>query len=203
MTTGSKSPDTMPQNRPRSEDAPVAAALAALARIPAARFLLVSASGDRRCGCLVRWVQQCGSTPPMVMVALPKGDPISPVIRDSRHFALGLLGEEDGLLVRLFGDADVEGDPFLGLPLAESPLDMPVPARCEVRLECEMTRHVDIDSDCELYVGTVRRAEITPPTTTSRRRGGTPPGRDEPRSPRTRRDGGEKAAPRRTRARRR
>ncbi|MHC4832351.1 MAG: flavin reductase family protein [Planctomycetota bacterium] len=196
----------MPHSPDPSEDAAPAEALEALARIPTGRFLLVSESGDRRRGCLVRWVQQCGSNPPVVMVALRKGDAISPLIRDSRRFALGMLTDGDGLLPRLFGDADADtaGDPFLGLPLAPTLLDLPVPQRCPVRLECEMIRHLDIDSDCELYVGLVKRGVVdASPKPTTRRRGKATPGRDEPRSPRARRDGDEKASGSRSRARRR
>jgi flavin reductase (DIM6/NTAB) family NADH-FMN oxidoreductase RutF len=194
---------TMPRSPDPSEDTALAEALEALARIPSSRFLLVSESGDRRRGCLVHWVQQCGSTPPVVMVALPKGDAISPIIRDSRTFALGMLAEGDGLLPRLFGNRDVDGDPFLGLPLAATELEVPIPSRCPVRLECELFRHLDIDSDCELYVGLVKRGVVdATPKPTPRRRGKSTPGRDEPRAAQTPRDGLDKASETRSRARR-
>jgi len=176
----------MPQRPPKPEDPVLAEALAALGNIPSARFLLVSERGDRRRGCLVRWVQQCGSNPPVVMVALPKGDAISPIIRDSRAFALGMLAEGDGLLPRLFGDGDGDGDPFLGLPLAKTALEVPIPSRCPVRLECELFRHLDIDSDCEIYVGLVKRGVIdASPRTAPRRRGSARSEREEPKSSRS------------------
>lgn len=175
----------MPQRQPHPEDPALAEALEALAVIPSARFLLVSQSGDRMRGCVVRWVQKCGSSPPMVMIALPKGDAISPVIRDRRMFGLGLIAEDDGLLPRRFGEGTSEADPFLGLPLATTTLDLPIPERCGVRIECEMVRHLDIDSDCELYVGVVKQGSVVSARTpASRRRGASRTAREEPKAPR-------------------
>lgn len=152
-----------------------------LAAIPRSRFLLTSAFGDLRRGLVVEWVQQCGRQPPVVMVALPKGQPISPVIRDSRRFAISSIRPGDLLLEKLFAPgAAGDGDPFLGLPLESSSLGLPLLARVEGSLECEMIRHLDIESDCELYVGLVRRAAR--PDAASRGRGSRATHREEPRA---------------------
>lgn len=152
-----------------------------LAAIPRSRFLLTSAFGDLRRGLVVEWVQQCGRQPPVVMVALPKGQPISPVIRDSRRFAISSIRPGDLLLEKLFAPgAAGDGDPFLGLPLESSSLGLPLLARVEGSLECEMIRHLDIESDCELYIGLVRRAAR--PDAASRGRGSRATHREEPRA---------------------
>lgn len=152
-----------------------------LAAIPRSRFLLTSAFGDLRRGLVVEWVQQCGRQPPVVMVALPKGQPISPVIRDSRRFAISSIRPGDLLLEKLFAPgAAGDGDPFLGLPLESSSLGLPLLARVEGSLECEMIRHLDIESDCELYIGLVRRAAR--PDAASRARGSRATHREEPRA---------------------
>ena len=59
-----------------------------LDQIPSGVFLLTGAFGDMRGGALVRWVQQVASQPPMLVIAIEKGQPLSPIIRDSRGFAL-------------------------------------------------------------------------------------------------------------------
>ncbi len=137
------------------------AACEALAQVPHGRFLLTAAAGDVRAGLLVDWVSPCGSSPPSIMLALPKGQPISPLIRDSRHFGLALIRGVDPLVERLFASRQ-ESDVFLGLTFHLGPHGSPILDRGEWALECELMRHLDIESDCELYVGIVRSIERSP-----------------------------------------
>jgi flavin reductase (DIM6/NTAB) family NADH-FMN oxidoreductase RutF len=104
---------------------------------------------------LVTRVQQSSNTPPCVIVSVPKGQPLSPLIRDSRAFALCELAEGDLLLNRLFANPrDLHGDdPYLGLALLETPLGLPIPRCIASWVECELIRHMDIESDFEVYVG--------------------------------------------------
>jgi flavin reductase (DIM6/NTAB) family NADH-FMN oxidoreductase RutF len=139
-------------------------------RIPSAPFLLVSAHGEARTGVIVRCVQQCAMNPPLVMVALEKGQPLSPIIRDSRNFTLCILDRGDKLTPRMFERApDHTADPFLTIPHILTPSRTPVPARCLGWIDCEMTRHMDIDGDYEVYIGLVhhvgemRHAEAAKP----------------------------------------
>jgi flavin reductase (DIM6/NTAB) family NADH-FMN oxidoreductase RutF len=165
-------------SRTHSEPHPLA--IEALSRLPRGRLLLTASAGDLRRGRLVDWVQQCGAVPPAVMLALPKGDPISPLIRDSRHFCLSILRGVDPLLERLFATRQ-EGDPFLGLPVRTSPLGVPIVDRGDLVIECEMIRHLDIDGDCELYVGVVRHAEPLSPPPRVRAASASPARLEEPR----------------------
>lgn len=128
--------------------------------IPSGRFLLTAAWGEQRRGLLVEWVQRCGGAPPMLMVALRKGQLLSPVVRDSRHFVLHAVRGEDRLLERLFAPGAPDGsDPFFGLPLRPAASGAPIVQRAVWFAECEMVRHLDVDTDCELYIGLVRHAE--------------------------------------------
>ena len=125
-------------------------------RIPSGAFLLVSAHGEARTGVIVRCVQQCAMTPPLIMVALEKGQPLSPIIRDSRNFTLCLLDRADKMTQRMFERApDHTTDPFLTIPHVLTPSRTPVPSRCLAWIDCEMTRHMDIDGDYEVYIGLV------------------------------------------------
>jgi flavin reductase (DIM6/NTAB) family NADH-FMN oxidoreductase RutF len=165
-------------SRTHSEPQPMA--IEALSRMPRGRMLLTAAAGDLRRGRIVEWVQQCGTTPPSIMLALPKGDPISPLIRDSRHFCLAILRGIDPLLERLFATRQ-ESDPFLGLPVRTAPSGAPIVDRGDLVIECEMIRHLDIDGDCELYVGVVRHVEPLSPPPRVRAASESPARLEEPR----------------------
>jgi len=127
----------------------------ALARIPAARFLLSAAYEDSRGGVIVDWVQRCSHEPPMIMVAVRKGHTISPLIRDARTFAVCKLPDDERQLNRHFAATEPNEDPFVGLDVTAAPSGSPLLHRAEVYLECTLTRHVDIESEYELYVGEV------------------------------------------------
>lgn len=132
--------------------------VAALERIPAGSFLLTSAHTDQRGGVAVKWVQQCCESPPMVMVAVEKGHSLSPVIRDSRSFAVCQLDPTDRGTLRSFDQQQPGIDPFVGMLSTTSPSGAPVPARALAFIDCELARHVDIDGDHEIYVGVVHHA---------------------------------------------
>jgi len=132
----------------------------ALERIPSGEFLLTASFGDYRGATLARWIQQVSSTPPMVMVAIEKGQPLSPIIRDARFFGLCEPRPEDRLLRKTFASERPDGDPFLALPLRVTGHGVPIPTRVASWLECELVRHLDIEGNCELYVGLVHSAGV-------------------------------------------
>lgn len=128
----------------------------ALGQIPCGLFILTSSFNDRRSGVLTRWVQPCSSTPPHVMVAVPRGLPIEPLIRDSRSFALCQVGANDRLLIKNFQECPPQDeDPFVTLPSHSAPSGSPIVDRAIGYLDCELVRHVVLDADCRLYVGHV------------------------------------------------
>lgn len=124
--------------------------------IPSGRFLISSRFGDMRSAALVRWVQQCAVHPPMVVVAIEKGQALSPIIRDARNFALSRVADDDPLIDRIFQALPDHGrDPFLGVPHLSTPSMCPVPSRALWWLDCELIRHLDIESDHEMWVAGV------------------------------------------------
>ncbi|MFO0829552.1 MAG: flavin reductase family protein [Phycisphaerales bacterium] len=155
---------TSPVAPPPSPEPAVDPRIAALALIPHGHFVLTAAFGDYRGGVIVRWVQQVSSVPPLVIVAIEKGQPLSPLIRDSRRFALCQLPEGDRILLKIFEpDRDDPTDPFLGLATIKAPSGSPVPVRAAAWLDCELTRHLDVEGNCELYVGLVHAGSVLPP----------------------------------------
>ena len=130
--------------------------LQALASVPAGQYLITTAHGDVRDGRLIERVQQCGTQPPMLLVAMEKGHPLSPLIRDSRTFALSLLDPSDRMLPRVFGpDRRIGEDPFLTYPHQVGTMGAPIVTRAIAWFDCEVVRHLDMETNFELYIGVV------------------------------------------------
>ena len=133
----------------------------ALGQIPSGLFLLTSGYDGNRSGVLVNWVQQCAVNPPMVIVAMAKGLPVEPLIRDSRAFALCQIAEDDRLLLRKFAHPpNASDDPFETLPMTEAPSGSPIVKRAVAYLDCELVRHIDLETDHALYVGQVHQGGV-------------------------------------------
>ncbi len=129
----------------------------ALGRIPQGLFIMTAAYEDRRAGMLASWVQQSSFEPPMVSVALGKGRPIMPLISDSHQFGLCQLSKKDKVILRKFASKNPPGeDPFLGFDLVEDTVTgVPVLADAMCYLECQMTTHLDIEGDHDLFIARV------------------------------------------------
>ncbi|MEM1166484.1 MAG: flavin reductase [Planctomycetota bacterium] len=140
------------------------APLAALARIPAGRFILTASHEGVVAGRRITWVQQCGSAPPSVSIALAKGEPISPLIRDSHCFGLCQVPPNDDFLWRAFHepvDADHGVAVFPSLETFHLDSTTPLLARSLAVLDCRVTMHLDFESDHELFIGEVVAARLT------------------------------------------
>ena len=135
--------------------------LQALATVPAGQFLITTAYGDVRDGRIVDRVQQCGTQPAMLLVAMEKGHPLSPLIRDSRTFALSLLDPSERMLQRVFGpDRRIGDDPFLTYPHQVGSMGAPIVTRAVAWFDCEVVRHLDMETNFELYIGLVHAAGL-------------------------------------------
>ena len=143
---------------PEPDSPEVAAGIAtALGRIPAGVFILTARHEDRRTGLLVRRVQQVCSHPPMVCVAVEKGEAIMPLISESHRFGLCQIGERDHLIRRKFSTTpDPADDPFLGYAMVDGAGGVPLLEEALASLTCELSCHMDVEGDHDLFVGIVR-----------------------------------------------
>ncbi len=133
----------------------------AIEQIPSGLFLLTSAHDHRRSGVLCRWVQRCSDRPHLVTIALPKGTPVEPLIRDSRAFALCQIGADDVFLQRKFAAMpDRNDDPFVTLAAEAAPSGSPIVSRAMSYLDCELVSHMEFDSEFRLYIGQVNHGAI-------------------------------------------
>lgn len=136
----------------------------ALGQIPQGVFVMTSHHEERFSGVGVSWVQQVSFEPPMVMVALHKGRTITPLILESRAFALCQIGRDDRMLLKHFAEERNGGDdPFEGLEIARAESGSPIITRSAAFLDCRVVRHIDIDADHDLYIGRVLTAQILNP----------------------------------------
>lgn len=128
--------------------------------------------GDRA-GVLVHSVLPVSMDPPMIVVAARKGHAIDPIIRDARCFAVGVVRPDDKLIRKRFCFADTavsfraepdSTDVFDPFPERTLATGAPILDRCPVWLDCEIARHIDLDSDYELFVGLIVAARINDAT---------------------------------------
>ena len=130
---------------------------AALGKIPSGLFILTARHEDRRSGMLASFVQQVCFEPPMVSVAVAKGRPIMPLISESRRFGICQLTRDDKIILRKFaGGIEVGDDPFLGFEMIDNNSGVPILAQSLGYLVCDLTCHMDVEGDHDLFIGTVR-----------------------------------------------
>lgn len=133
----------------------------ALAQIPGGLYVLTAQGEGRRAAIMVKWVQQCADQPPMVMVALPKGQAIEPIVRESRCFALCQISADDRFLLRKFGHGqDDPDDPLITMLTTTSPSGAPIVERAMTYLDCEIVRHIELDCDFRIYVAQVHSGAV-------------------------------------------
>lgn len=133
----------------------------ALRCIPNATYVLTCCHDQFRDGIITKWVQQCSTEPPMLVVAISKGRPIEPMLRDARAFALCMVSPTDKSALRLFGkDHEPDDDPFLSLTVKTSVTGMPILSQSIVWFDCNLEGHLSPDADCRLYLGQVVAAHI-------------------------------------------
>ena len=125
-------------------------------------LVLTAAWGGRRGAMQVLSAQPCSIEPPMVCVAARSGHWIQPLIRDSHVFGLSSLGSSDRVLRRRLteGGAGRAWDLLECAPLERLVSPAPVLAHAQLVLDCEVVRHLDIESDHSLYVGRVLAARV-------------------------------------------
>lgn len=127
-------------------------------------FVMTAAFEDDRSAILVEWVQQCAQQPPMICVAVHKGRPIEPIIRDSRAFALCEIPEDDLFLERMLRRACEHDDDVLeSIPHETLRTGSPCITRGGRVFDCEVMRHIDFEADYELYIAQVIATKMYEP----------------------------------------
>ena len=135
-----------------------------LSQLPVGHYVVAAADDDRRSGILTPWVQRCANEPPLVVLAMPSGMPVEPLIHNRRAFGLCQVVAGDRLIQRSFTPPiDINHDPFDLLSRRCGPLGSPIIDRAITAMECELVRTIDLDADHRLYVGRVVAADVLRP----------------------------------------
>lgn len=141
----------------------------AVGMLPTSSCLMTSGFENRRSGILVSRVMRCSGSPVCVCVAVPIGQRLATLIRDSRAFALCAVDRGNRLLMRKFAEDDggltapSNSDPFDTLETMTLVTGSPILKRSSMVLDCQVIRHMDLESDHEIYVGMVLNARVTVP----------------------------------------
>ena len=137
----------------------------ALQSLPSGLFVLTCSHDEYRSGILTNWVQQCSDEPPMLVVAIKKGQTIEPILRDARAFVLNMISEGDRRSIHLFGrELDRSDDPFLSIDFDTAVTGMPILTTAIGWFDCELEGHLSPDADCRLYLGRVVAAHMNTPS---------------------------------------
>ena len=139
--------------------------------LPSACCVMTAAYEGKRGGLLVHRVMACANEPPSIAIAVPKGQRLATLIRDSHAFAVNILSPSQRLIIKKFreiqlpepGLAYAANDPFDTLELRTLRSGAPVLARAVAAIDCEVMRHFDLEADFEVYVGVVVAAQVLNP----------------------------------------
>ena len=128
----------------------------ALGRIPSGLFI-VTARTDHAEGMLGSWVMQASFEPPQVTVALSKDRGLAQLIDASGFFAISILGQDDGGLMKPFFKTPEEGEDIFA-PLnsedREEAGNAPVLLDAHAWLSCKLEKKMEA-GDADIYLGTV------------------------------------------------
>jgi flavin reductase (DIM6/NTAB) family NADH-FMN oxidoreductase RutF len=132
-----------------------------LGKIPSGVYILTASHNGRPHAMLASWVQQAAFDPPAVSVAIAKDRPIYPLVRDSGHFALSILGEHDAPLMKRYARGiEPDQDAFEGVSTLNSPAGIPCIADALGWLECRVMSICEFGADHDLILGQVTAAEL-------------------------------------------
>ncbi len=134
---------------------------AALRMIPYGLYVLTSADGRGQvAAATVNWVTQTSFKPPLVVVGVKVDSGAHDLIKDTRHFALNVLGKgQQGQAFAFFKPAELDGATICGEPFVTGDTGSPLLANAAAWLDCRLV-HVYEQGDHSVFVGEVVNAGL-------------------------------------------
>jgi flavin reductase (DIM6/NTAB) family NADH-FMN oxidoreductase RutF len=114
---------------------------------------------NKRQGLIVTRVMKAADEPACVCIAVPAGQRLATLIRDSHSFALCMVDGASRLMQKKFGPEETS-DPFDMMEVRTLVTGSPILVRSLMALDCEVLRHLDLEADHEIYVGQVLSAFV-------------------------------------------
>lgn len=128
----------------------------ALGRIPSGLYI-VTARDQHAEGMLGSWVMQASFDPPQVTVALSKDRGLRGLVDASGHFAISVLGKDDGGLMKPFFKPPAEGEDVFAALNSEDRAEAagaPVLLDAHAWLSCKVVGQLEA-GDAVVYLGEV------------------------------------------------
>ena len=127
-----------------------------LRMIPYGLYVLTAQGKDGAVGAAtVNWVTQASFTPPLVVVGVKTDSGVHGLIKESRAFALNVLGKgQQAMAYTFFKPAAREGDRISGEPFRAGTTRAPILENAPAFIECRLVETVD-RGDHSVFVGEV------------------------------------------------
>jgi len=138
-----------------------AAKKTALRMIPYGLYVLTSANSDGAvAAATVNWVTQTAFKPPLVVVGVKVDSGAHDLIKQTGHFALNILGKEQGgIAFTFFKPAVREGDTINGEAFRAGRTGSPLLARAAAFVECRLAQVIE-NGDHSVFIGEVVEAGV-------------------------------------------
>ena len=131
----------------------------ALRMIPYGLFVLTAkGKNDEVAAATVNWVTQASFAPPLVVVGVKTDSHAHALIKESKAFALNVLGKDQGAMAfTFFKPATREGQKISGEPFRWGTTGAPILERALAFVECRLVDSVE-RGDHSIFVGEVVEA---------------------------------------------
>jgi flavin reductase (DIM6/NTAB) family NADH-FMN oxidoreductase RutF len=136
----------------------------ALRMIPYGLYVLTAQRADGSvAAATVNWVTQASFAPPLVAVGVKTDSQAHAVIKETRAFALNVLGKgQQGVAFTFFKPASRDGQRISGEPFRAGTTGAPVLERAPAFVECRLVDTVE-RGDHSIFVGEVVDAGVASP----------------------------------------
>jgi flavin reductase (DIM6/NTAB) family NADH-FMN oxidoreductase RutF len=138
-----------------------------LRMIPYGLYVLTAAHADGRvAAATVNWVTQASFEPPLVAVGVKTDSGAHALIKDTKSFALNVLGKgQQALAFAFFKPAERKGDTISGEPFRAGSTGAPILTNAPAFVECTLEATVE-KGDHSIFVGkgSPRRPTVVPTT---------------------------------------
>jgi flavin reductase (DIM6/NTAB) family NADH-FMN oxidoreductase RutF len=133
----------------------------ALRMIPYGLFVLTAAKpGGEVAAATVNWVTQASFEPPLVVVGVKTDSHAHALIKDTKKFALNVLGKgQQGLAFTFFKPAELKDGKLSGEPFKPGTTGAPILANAPAFVECTLEGTVE-QGDHSVFVGKVVEAGV-------------------------------------------
>ncbi len=132
----------------------------ALRMIPYGLYVLTAEKGDEVGAATVNWVTQASFEPPLLVVGVKTDSGVHPLIKETGHFALSILGKDQGGAAgAFFKPTSREGDSINGQQVISGSTGSPILVDAPAYVECKLVDTIE-KGDHSVFVGEVINAGL-------------------------------------------